>query len=304
MSRVSVVVLSYARPDLLNAALASVRRQTRQPDEVIVVDNRSPRSGEVAAVVAGHPGVRLVANPTNGGFTGGMNLGLRLASGDFVCLTEDDLTLEPTALRALTDHAATNPNTLAGGVMLNTATDTVRCAGGHVRLGPTFAMTIVGENEPWANQYPAPFPVTYLPGAFLFAAADVWRRLGGFRDRYYLYMEDVDLCVRAARAGVRLEVVPAAVVRHADPTDRPAPGWLRRLKRQNLLRLDLLNTPAAVLPAFLAGQIGWAVQHTLLGRADGFDFWPALARVTAELPGLARDWVRANHTTHRPPRPT
>src|SRR5712671_1934828 len=93
-SLVSIVVLSYARPQLLKQSLDSLVRQSYQPLEIIAVDNRSSRSEEIAKVVEQYPAVRLVANNENLGFAGGMNKGMLEARGRYVYLTEDDVIVD------------------------------------------------------------------------------------------------------------------------------------------------------------------------------------------------------------------
>jgi len=89
--QVTVVVLSYNRPDLLEKALRS--------------------------------GVRLVANTTNRGFTGGMNQGLAEARGEYVYLTEDDIELARDCVATLVEYLSQHPEAaLAGPVMWNLRT--------------------------------------------------------------------------------------------------------------------------------------------------------------------------------------
>lgn len=292
---VSVVCLSFNRPHLLREALASIRAQTHPPTEVLVVDNRSERSGEVASVVGEFPEFTLLANPSNHGYTGGMNAGLRAATGEFVVLTEDDITLAPDAIRAVIERVAARPEVgIVGGLMLNKTAGTVRCAGGELRLGSRFHLRVIGEGDADGGRFAEPFAVTYLPGAFLAARRQVWEQLGGFRERYFAYMEDVDLCLRAVRAGWTLEVVPAARVWHADPpADARTPDWLQVLKLQNLLRCYLLNAPAGVLPAFLARFAVWE----LVRQPGRWNRLVALVRTARELPSLLRE--RRNTLTPR-----
>jgi GT2 family glycosyltransferase len=56
--------------------------------------------------------------------------------------------------------------------------------------------------------------VEALPGTFLLAEADAWRAVGGFDEKYFMYSEDLDLCVRIAATGRRLLYVPQASIRH------------------------------------------------------------------------------------------
>src|SRR5689334_5341404 len=116
--RITIVVLSHNRPQLLEKALRSIQQQTYPARDVIVVDNASPSSDRVRAVVAACGSVRLVANSTNLGFTGGMNQGLDEATGEYIYLTEDDIELEPDCIAELVGYLAAHPGTaLAGPVM-------------------------------------------------------------------------------------------------------------------------------------------------------------------------------------------
>src|SRR5579875_3091482 len=106
---VSVVVLSYNRPHLLRRALASVQAQDCDLFEVLVVDNRSLRSQEVAQAVAEFPSVRLISNPTNLGYTGAMNLAIKTVRGQYVLLTEDDMVLAPSCVKEFVSFLETHP---------------------------------------------------------------------------------------------------------------------------------------------------------------------------------------------------
>src|SRR5882724_7591812 len=117
---VSVVLLSYNRPNLLDQVLASIRDQSYENIEVTVVDNPSDASSEVARVVSDYANVRLIQNPQNLGYAGGMNRGIANASGDFVYLTEDDIVLAPDCIQRLVDYFEANPSSdLAAPVIYN-----------------------------------------------------------------------------------------------------------------------------------------------------------------------------------------
>ena len=101
--RVTAVVVTYNRRDLLLESLAAVLAQARAPDAVIVVDNAS-EDGTAAAVRDRFPAVHLAELRRNsggaGGFAGGM--ALALADGaDLIWLMDDDTVPEPGALSAL-----------------------------------------------------------------------------------------------------------------------------------------------------------------------------------------------------------
>ena len=292
---ISVVVLSYNRPGHLAQALASVRAQTIRPDEVIVVDNHSPASEEIARVVQGFPDFTFVAHGANRGFAAGMNSGLSRATQPWVYLTEDDVVLAPDAIERLLSYAAHQPGAgLASGLMVDAASDRILSAGGAVRLDGVYRMTVTGRGEPAAGRFAQPFDTEYVPGAMILASREVWRALGGFREDFFAYGEDSDLSLRAARAGYRITVVPAARVRHL-----PAGGGgggpsavVEYHKLKNFFALYLLHARIAVWPEFL-------IRYVVLGafRTPGAVFWRALAWNFRNLGRLLRDRGRTRPST-------
>lgn len=255
---VTVVVLSYNRPDFLRESLRALVAQTYPHLRVVVVDNRSPASEHIAKVVADFPGVELVRNAENLGFTGGMNVGIRAATGKYVLLLEDDVVADAGCAAALVDYAEAHPEVgLCGGVMLNRGSGTVRCAGGELSLGARFGKRVIGSGLDGAHPFGEPYPVTYLPGALMFARREDLLRLGGFREDFFMYFEDDELCLRVRKAGWQIAVVPGARVAHFEPPAGPCPGWLEFVKTRNLLRLYLLHAPLLVLPYFLCRNVAY-----------------------------------------------
>jgi len=256
---VSIIILSYRRPNLLGRAVATAVDQDWPYTEVIVVDNRSDESDSIAAVTASYPTVRLLRNQENLGFTGGMNAGISAACGDYIYLTEDDIEMDTGCISALVSCLQKHPGAcLAGAMMLNHDDGTIRCAGGHVDLGKTFSMKIIGAGDaPAAMASVEPYPVSYLPGATMMARRVQLIELGGFRDDFFMYLEDVELCCRVLRRGLDIVVVPDARVVHHRPGDSPSPR-LEFCKIRNLATLYFVHAPLRVVPEFMLryGLIG------------------------------------------------
>lgn len=253
--RVTIVVLSYNRPHLLERALRSIAEQTYTPRDVLVIDNPSPSSPRVREVVSVFEGVRLIANATNRGFTGGMNQGLAEAGGEYVYLTEDDIELDRECVATLVDYLERHPDiALAGPVMWNRRSPTIRCAGGSFTLGSIYQMhvTAAGETD---LPHTAPFQTMYVPGAMIAARTKVLRDLGGFRSDFFMYGEDVELCARVLARGRAIAIVPAARVYHHEPPDLPEAAALSFHKHKNLAALYMLHAPLRVLPGFFARYI-------------------------------------------------
>jgi GT2 family glycosyltransferase len=249
---VSVVLLSYNRPHLLCQALASVQGQDWNLLEIIVVDNRSPRSEEVAQTVAEFPSVRLISNAVNLGYTGAMNLAIKTVRGQYVLLTEDDMVLAPSCVKELVCFRETHPEVaLASGLIYKHATRTIHCAGGDLALGGIYSKKMLRQGETDNGLYSDPYPVTYITGAMVFAHSDLLRRLGGFRPDFFLYGEDDELCLRVFALGLPIMVVPRAVAEHFEHPKAPVSASVEFHKAKNFLALYLLHAPAYCLPEFV-----------------------------------------------------
>lgn len=250
--RLSVVVLSHARPALLAQTLRSLALQTWADFETLVVDNASDASAAVRETVAGFPEARLIPSPVNLGFAGGMNLGWKAAAGEHVLLTEDDIVLAPDCVERLLAFAAGRPGCgVTAPLMLNRGTGTIRCAGMRVSLGPVYRQTVLGADEPDDGRFAMPVSVDAVPGAAIFARRDLLERLGGFRDDFFLYYEDVEFCLRVRGEGLTIWVEPGARVWHHEPVAQPSPLTAVHMQK-NQFALYALHAPGRVLPEFAA----------------------------------------------------
>jgi GT2 family glycosyltransferase len=300
---VSVIVLSYNRPALLSEALASLRAQTHRACEVTVVDNPSPASEEVARVVAEFSDFKLFRSRVNLGYAAGMNRGIEMSAGVYTLITEDDIVLDRDCIRRLAEHAEEDPETgLAGPVIYNKSEGTVRCAGGDFELGGVYRMKIHGEGARDVGQFARPVQVTYIDGAVMFARTDFWRRLGGFREEFFMYGEAVELCAKAAKTGKRLTLVPGAKVKHFEPPpDANSSPEFAFHRHKNLFLLYLLHAPARYMPEFLCRYVGLGLLRAAAGGSLR-PFLRALVWTARRTPSLLRERA-GSHDAHAAPPP-
>lgn len=206
---VSVVILSYNRPELLRRALASVVAQTHPNLEIILVDNPSPKSEEIASVATLYPACKLYRQADNLGFTGGMNFGIDTATGDYVLLTEDDIELDNDCVQKWIKAAEGRDKALFSGLIVENTTGETNFAGGSIYVGGGFDLKIWNSSR--AQEL---YETEYLTGSLIFANRAVWKHLKGFHPDFFMYMEDVELSVRANREGYRLYVDPSTKAHH------------------------------------------------------------------------------------------
>ncbi len=189
-----------------------------------VVDNAS--TDRTVEEVRSHPGVRLIANRTNRGFSGAANQGFRECGTDVILLLNPDVRLR-TPISALVE--ACRHHGVAAGQLTS--------ADGHVQSGftirrlPTAAALVfelLGLNRLWpSNPVNRAYryldrdlnqggPVEQPAGAFLMVRRDVWQQLGGLDEDFRpVWFEDVDFCRRAIDSGYRIEYVPQVRAEHS-----------------------------------------------------------------------------------------
>lgn len=265
--------------------------------EIIVVDNPSPSSAEIALIVSQYSNVKLIQNSVNSGFTGGMNRGLHEASGEYVYLTEDDLIVQDTCISKLVNHQENSPATgLAAPIIYNQRDHTIISAGAELILGPIFYKKMLGEGETDTGQFPQTFSVTAIQGSAIFGRLQLFKRLNGFREDFFMYAEDNELCLRVLKLGLNITVVSQAKVYHLGQTKRADPPEIEFHKTKNFFSLYLLHAPARHLPEFVCR---YAVVNTVcavLGKGPSRPrpLLKALYWVAKNSPALLKDRYRQN----------
>lgn len=217
--RLVVVTLNWNGADDTIACLESIEACRSDSIEVIVVDNGSDDDDVMRVVQAtfSKRWVTLVRNPENLGFTGGSNVGIAIAlerGAAAVMLLNNDARVEPGAFEVLLDHLDENPEAgLVSPLILDEFGERIWAAGG-VRARREVVCRLGAARRPVADAPAQPFPAYALIGCAIVVRAAVLRSVGFLDNDYFAYLEDVDYSVRARKGGWRLDVVPAARVRH------------------------------------------------------------------------------------------
>jgi GT2 family glycosyltransferase len=210
--KVSIVIVNWNAGAALDACLASVAADRGNVDEVVLVDNGSS-DGSVASARTRWPTLRVVEAGTNLGFARGANRGAAAATGDVLVFLNPDARVQRGAIGALVDALVVTPGAgIAGGGLVD---ERGRWQPGAARFAPVAHLLL--DTTPGrlaARLRRQPHRVDWVYGTFMAVRGELFRQLQGFDERYFLYGEDLDLCHRAARLGVRTVHVPTARAVH------------------------------------------------------------------------------------------
>jgi GT2 family glycosyltransferase len=288
LSPVSLVLVTHNSEAHIEASLKILLSDPDGPDEIVVVDNAS--TDRTTGIVE-RMGVKLVTLAENHGFAYGCNLGASLTHGEVVAFLNPDTEPEPGWLPPLVE-AIQRPGVGAAMPIMD-----LTYARNHWFTSRS-ALTYLG--FAWSTDSGEPIPadleeteVPFPSGAAFVMSRSLFDHLGGFRDEYFLYLEDVDLGWRLRLMGLRSVQVPTSRVSHDYEFGRHA-RKMYYLER-NRLRMVLSNYRPATLvllaPALLLVEVAVvaaAIRHGWIDQK--LQSWRGFARL---IPGLRQEAARS-----------
>src|SRR3954452_2645262 len=254
---VTVVVPAWNGERWLPGLFDSLAAQTQQPAEVIVVDNGST-DGTLAWLAREAPQGRVLAQGGNTGFAMAANRGLLAAGTEVVALMNTDVVLTPDWIEIMAARLAAEQGCASVACkMVRLGSENVLDDCGDV-LRRDGVCEQRGHGRRDDGRWDAPGEVFgACAGAALYRRSAV-REAGGFDERFFSYLEDVDLALRLQLAGWPCAYEPRAVARHAgggssDALSKPVAYWTAR----NAVLLIAKHWPARWLPYVAYRQLSW-----------------------------------------------
>jgi N-acetylglucosaminyl-diphospho-decaprenol L-rhamnosyltransferase len=207
---VSVVIVNYNRAALLREAIASVLAQTQPPAEVIVVDNGSADGSADAVEREFGPAIKLVRLDHNLGFAGGNNAGVRVATGEWIALLNNDAVADARWLAEMTARATPGTGLVACRIAVAERRDLLDNLG--VALWPD-GMSRGASHYLRAAEAGERAPL--IPsGCAALVRRSAFHEAGGFDESFFCYSEDTDLFLRIRLLGHGCALAGRAVVYH------------------------------------------------------------------------------------------
>lgn len=276
--KVAVVVPCRDGLRWLPGLLASLRAQTRPPDELLVVDDAS---ADGSAHWLETQGVEVLRLRRNAGFAAAANRGIRAVDADAVALVNTDVELEPDWLERATGRLGPGIGAVATKMVSREDPAILDDCGDVLRRDGVCEQRGRGRRDDGRHDTPGEV-FAACAGAALYRRSAVLDA-GGFEESFFAYLEDVDLGLRLQLAGWRCAYEPA-VARHAgqgssDVLARP----VRRLVARNTLLLIARHFPLRWAGPVAYRQAGWLwhaardghLRNHLAGLADALPMLPS-----------------------------
>lgn len=274
---ISVVIPNWNGKKFLAGCLDSLKTQTYEPIEVVIVDNGS-KDGSVEYLQENYPYVRLVTFPVNTGFSPAVNAGIKASTGEMVALLNNDTVVDPNWMSELIKAMQEHPEAGSAGCKMLAYDDHTLLdgAGDGYRRGGLPGR--IGHKERDTGRFNRK---RYLLGAC--GGAALYRRelfdaIGLFDEDYFAYLEDVDLGLRAQAAGFKCIYVPTSIVYHlgCGTTGSGYSPLVVRLSARNNWNTIVKNIPMPLLWKFLPHICFWQLYYLAVVTVRGGQLVPWL----------------------------
>jgi GT2 family glycosyltransferase len=251
MPRVTVVIPTWNRRDLLERLLDRLGAQTYSIEEVIVVDNASR---DASAEAAAAKGARVIALERNFGFAKAVNLGIKETRTELVAIVNNDIEVEPDWLERLVKMVRLPRVWFAAG-KLRSAAHPEQIDGAYDLLCRGACAWRAGSGRADGPLWSRPRRIRLAPFTATLFRTDIFKRVGLLDESFGSYLEDVDFGLRCAMNGYYGVYVPDAVATHAGSATLGR--WDKRTVR--LISRNQVLLAAKHYPARYFFRYGWSV---------------------------------------------
>ena len=202
----SIIIINYNTKELIRDCLNSIFLSCGQGDfEIIVVDNNSgDGSADMLNSDFSHK-IKLIANKNNIGFGPANNQGAKIAKGEYLFFLNSDTVIKENILTPIKEFFILNPmaGVISPRLILSDGTNQKYAYGRFPGLVGLLARNFGREFD----ENKSSFTVDWVSGAAMAIRKNVWEKIGGFDEKFFMYFEDIDLCKRAKNFGFEIVVL-------------------------------------------------------------------------------------------------
>jgi GT2 family glycosyltransferase len=216
----SIVLVTYNSEEYISGCLHSILKATEGMErEILVIDNHS-NDRTIALLREFNSSLKLIENEQNEGFAKAVNKGFRKSSGEFCLLINPDVMIQSNSLNPMIQFMKENPKVGVCGCKLLNGDGSLQYS-----IGP-----FPGLLSPfWRMFFPRPMrkydwwgydrlrECDWVTGAFMLLQSKAFQEVKLLDEQYFMYYEDVDLCLRVKRAGWQVYYYPGITAVHLKP---------------------------------------------------------------------------------------
>jgi len=223
----SIIIVNYNVKEFLQNLLHSIEKASAEiSKEIIIIDNASD-DGSVEVIKEKFPSVILIENKINVGFGKANNQGLKIVQGKYILFINPDCIISEDTFNKMISFFESNPDCGLAGCKILNSDGTLQLACRRSFPGPWTSFTKV---TGLSNIFPkskifARYNLTYLDenktnevdaisGSFMMMSKDVYQKIGGFDEQFFMYGEDLDLCYRVQKNGYKVYYVHNTQIIH------------------------------------------------------------------------------------------
>jgi GT2 family glycosyltransferase len=223
----SIIIVNYNVKEFLQNLLHSIDKASQNlSSEIIVVDNASD-DGSVELMISKFPSVKLIENKTNLGFGKANNQALKIAEGKYFLLINPDAVVREDTFKKMIEFLEEHKDAGLAGCKILNPDGSLQLACRRSFPGPwTSFCKVTGLSNLFPNSKMfARYNLTYLDenqtyevdaisGSFMMLKKEVYEKVGGFDEQFFMYGEDLDLCYRIQKADYKVFYVHTTQVIH------------------------------------------------------------------------------------------
>ena len=203
--KVSIIIVNYNGKELLQKCLDSLLNVKYDNFEIILVDNNST-DGTVEFITKNHPSIILIKLDSNKGFAEPNNIAAKIAKGEYLLFLNNDTVVTHNFISEMVKVMETDKKIAICQSLLLKPDGSIDSSGDFIdNLGVVYnSKTKIDEIR----------EVSSAKGASMLVRSDIFKKLNGFDQKFFVTFEDVDLCWRSWILGYRVLIIPASIVYH------------------------------------------------------------------------------------------
>lgn len=217
--KIFIIILHYGKLETTQKCIASLAKHDREFEKIVLINNNAEIEVKQSEFSFSKNKIHIVNNKKNIGFAAGVNIGITYAlkeHADYIFLLNNDTIIGKDFLQKLKTVLEENNQIGIVGPVIEFKRDekTIYDLGGKVNvlIGRTSHEEVgaIPRNRPKLNLH----IVTYISGCCMLIRREVFKNIGLFDEKFFLYYEDVDFCLRAKKAGFLSAVMHDIVIYH------------------------------------------------------------------------------------------